>query len=176
MPETPSCPPPTCSRLRRRPTPGRGDSPGFSPNGGDDVPLLHRVRIAELDACLPAGLLAELLRRVVGDAEKGATAIAGLRAGSDGLAAAAHKLRGAAGNLGLARVAAIAAEIEAAAREDREAAGAAQRLAAAVAATRAALARPGSSRSGLSASSGRTGAEPAGPLGGLGRELAEARS
>jgi len=59
--------------------------------------------------------------------------------GSPELAGEAHRLRGAAGLYGLARVSVLAGEVEAAARAGREPTSLLERLVAAVAATREAL-------------------------------------
>ena len=99
------------------------------------MPLLAGLAAGPPGDARLAGLLGEALEEV----ERGCARLRALPEGSPELAGEAHRLRGAAGLYGLARVSALAGEVEAAAREGREVAGPVGRLAAAAAETREAL-------------------------------------
>ena len=113
---------------------GDGEGLDAGEEGEDEPPLLEGVAAGPRDARL-AGLLGEALA----EAERGCARLRALPAGSAGLAEEAHRVRGAAGLYGLARVGVLAGEVEAAARAGREVAGLVERLDGAVAATREAL-------------------------------------
>jgi PAS domain S-box-containing protein len=113
-----------------------GSLPGA---GADRVPLLDRGVIERLGAGLPAGALADLLRRVIEDAERSWARLRALPAGGEELTAEMHRLGGTAGSFGLTRISTLAAEIEAAARDGLDTPEMGDRLATAVAATRAEL-------------------------------------
>ena len=83
------------------------------------------------------------LRRAIENWEKNAATLAALPEGSEERRAEAHRLKGTMGSFGLARVGAIAAEIDAAIKAGREAPGAVERLAAAAAETRGVLREAG---------------------------------
>jgi CheY-like chemotaxis protein len=77
---------------------------------GEEVPLLTGVAAGPGDA-----RLAGLLGRALAEVERGCARLRELPAGSAALAGEAHRLRGAAGLYGLARVSVVAGEIETAA-------------------------------------------------------------
>ncbi len=116
--------------------------PGPAADGGTrEAPLLDRAQIDKMAAGLPPERFAGLLRRAVEGAERGAALLASLPEGSEEQRAEAHRLKGTMGSFGLARMGAIAAEIDAAVKAGRAAPGAVERLAAAE--TRGALREAG---------------------------------
>ena len=109
-------------------------SPDGGGTGGAGTPLLAGVAAGPRDA-----RLAGLLGRALAEVERGCARLRELPAGSPELAEEAHRLKGAAGLYGLARVSKVGGEIETAVRAGREVAGLVERLVETVAATREAL-------------------------------------
>jgi CheY-like chemotaxis protein len=117
--------------------PGSGaETQGATPadTDGGKVPLLAGVATGPGDA-----RLAGLLGRALAEVERGRARMRELPEGSAELAEEAHRVKGAAGLYGLARVGMLAGEVEVAARDGRAVAGLVERLGEAVAATREAL-------------------------------------
>jgi CheY-like chemotaxis protein len=111
--------------------------------GAAEAPLLDRGMLDRLGATLPAEAFAGFVRRGIENAERACARLPTLPAGSEEQVREAHSLKGTAGSFGLRRVSAVAAEIEAAAREGGDVSGLVGRLAAAVAETREALREAG---------------------------------
>ena len=103
-----------------------------------DPPLVDRARLAEVGESLEPETLAVLLMEVMAEAERSLSVLQG-GVGPEQMRRAAHSLKGASLNLGLARIGAIAAEVEVQAQRGVDMTALVARLGEAVAATRAAM-------------------------------------
>jgi signal transduction histidine kinase/CheY-like chemotaxis protein len=103
-----------------------------------DPLLVDRARLAEVGESLEPETLAVLLMEVMAEAERSLSVLQG-GVGPEQMRRAAHSLKGASLNLGLARIGAIAAEVEVQAQRGVDMTALVARLGEAVAATRAAM-------------------------------------